>query len=372
MKKSSDTLALIFVVIIALFGSYIVQSTNTLIHCLGLAMIMFPIGAYGYYDVNDFLKMKNEEILKMNNGKKFDIVLMNPPYGDRIKNEPLHFKFVEKCNKIVNKQITVMPFKLINATSDRDKIWKEKFSQHLISVQEEDSKQFKDTGMPNVGIYYWDNNYNENNINIKYIDGNSQNVKSLLDISNINEIEQNIFKLLDNNDELIKFNLKIRSPKGTPIEERNKEKIKLCERFSKKDIYKNKWFLSVGAVGWGKNGTFITSKNVGNIYNNFNDILNNWINNDLTTIKYIVLNSKLAAENCLNALQRPLLRLTVYRIQDDQNLNNKCYRYVPNINWEDDRVKTDEGLLEVCGCPKDKCKEYAEYCKKIIDEVDKK
>ena len=37
---------------------------------------------------------------------------------------------------------------------------------------------------------------------------------------------------------------------------------------------------------------------------------------------------------------------------------------IPDINWEDDRVKTDEGLLEVCGCPKDKAKEYAEYCKK--------
>ena len=45
---------------------------------------------------------------------------------------------------------------------------------------------------------------------------------------------------------------------------------------------------------------------------------------------------------------------------------------IPDINWEDDRVKTDEGLLEVCGCPKDKAKEYAEYCKKIIAEVDKK
>ena len=50
----------------------------------------------------------------------------------------------------------------------------------------------------------------------------------------------------------------------------------------------------------------------------------------------------------------------------------KSYRYVPDIDWSDDRVKTDEGLLEVCGCPKDKCKEYADYCKKIIDKVDKK
>ena len=302
--------------------------------------------------------------------KKFDICLMNPPYGDRIKNEPLHFKFVKKCFEISDKQITIMPFKIINATSQRDKRWKEILSKHLISVQEEDSKQFKDTGMPNVGIYYWDNKYNSD-INIKYINNSEIIVKSLLDVSNINDTEKKIFDLLDNNDELIKFNLKIRSPKGTPINERNEEKTKLCEKFSKKSLYQNKWFLSVGAVGWGRNGMFITSKNVGNIYNNFNDILDDWINNDLTTIKYIVLNSEIDTKNCLAALQRPLLRLTVYRIQDDQNLNNKCYKYVPVIDWSDDRVKTDAGLLEVCGCPKDKCKEYADYCKKIIDEVDK-
>ena len=33
---------------------------------------------------------------------------------------------------------------------------------------------------------------------------------------------------------------------------------------------------------------------------------------------------------------------------------------------------TDEGLLEVCGCPKDKCKEYAEYCRKYMEEFDAK
>ena len=45
------------------------------------------------------------------------------------------------------------------------------------------------------------------------------------------------------------------------------------------------------------------------------------------------------------------------------------YKYVPNINWEDSRVTTDEGLLEVCGCPKDKCKEYAEYCMNYMKKL---
>ena len=79
------------------------------------------------------------------------------------------------------------------------------------------------------------------------------------------------------------------------------------------------------------------------------------------------------AENCKIAMKNPLLRLTCYRTQHYQRmLANRVYRYIPAIDWSNDKVKTDEGLLEMCGCPKDKCKEYAEYCKKIINEVDRK
>ena len=50
----------------------------------------------GKYDIKDFLEMKNSELLKMNQGKKFDICLMNPPYGTR-GGDDIHFKFTEKC-----------------------------------------------------------------------------------------------------------------------------------------------------------------------------------------------------------------------------------------------------------------------------------
>lgn len=36
------------------------------------------------YTVNDFLDMKNEDILKENGGKKLDIILANPPWGQSI------------------------------------------------------------------------------------------------------------------------------------------------------------------------------------------------------------------------------------------------------------------------------------------------
>ena len=80
-----------------------------------------------------------------------------------------------------------------------------------------------------------------------------------------------------------------------------------------------------------------------------------------------------AAENCKDALCRPLMRFCLYKTQYTKLIGIKNnYKYIPKIDWSDDRVKTDEGLLEVCGCPKDKCKEYTDYCKKIIEQVDKK
>lgn len=79
-----------------------------------------------------------------------------------------------------------------------------------------------------------------------------------------------------------------------------------------------------------------------------------------------------AAENCRIALRNPLLRFTIYRLQDDRHMCPRVYRCVPAIDWEDDRVRTDEGLLEVCGCPADKCLEYAGYCRGIIEKIDSK
>ena len=91
-----------------------------------------------------------------------------------------------------------------------------------------------------------------------------------------------------------------------------------------------------------------------------------------TCCTIMTFNSIKEAENCKIGLQNPLMRFFLYKLQDDQSMSARVYVGVPNIDWSDDRVKTDEGLLEVCGCPKDKCKEYANYCKKIIDKVDKK
>ena len=86
----------------------------------------------------------------------------------------------------------------------------------------------------------------------------------------------------------------------------------------------------------------------------------------------VIFNSAKSAYNCKLALERSLFRFILYKTQLDQHIyDKKTYKYIPDIDWEDSRCLTDEGLLEMCGCPKDKAKEYAEYVKNYVEERDK-
>lgn len=145
---------------------------------------------------------------------------------------------------------------------------------------------------------------------------------------------------------------------------------KSCEK--SEELYdKNMCGLLINRANGAQNGTAISSKN-GQIIKTYVDLLKFFKNNP-KAIGYnlLMFDSIKAANNCKIALQNSVLRFTLYKEQDDQNMTPRIYKYIPDIDWEDPRVKTDEGLLEVCGCPEDKAKEYAEYCKEIIEKVDK-
>lgn len=71
-------------------------------------------------------------------------------------------------------------------------------------------------------------------------------------------------------------------------------------------------------------------------------------------------------------MNRPLLRFCLYRTQNAQAMKRSVYKYIPDIDWSDERTKTDEGILEIVGFSKEQAIEFAKYTKKIIDEVDSK
>ena len=314
--------------------------------------------------------MKNKEELEKKTGvKRFDICIQNPPYSQRHNNNPIHFQFVEKVLEIAEKQIVIMPSRILHTTSENYNPWKEKFDKTLLSAEELKSDVFEGTGMMDVAIYEFSNNKNTDNIKIKTLSSDKWEEKSSLFDSTIhNTYEDGILKLLDNNGNIKLFNLKTGTSKKN-INYVNDDRKKVANKTLPK--YKDKYLLSVNIANGGMNGHYMSSDAGKIFYNDIEKVLNDWINRNVNAIKYIVFNSKLAAENCRDAMKRPLLRFALYRTQDDQNMNNKCYKYIADIDWEDNKVKTDKGILELCGCSKDKIDEYVKYCERIIDEVDK-
>lgn len=79
--------------------------------------------------------MSNDDIMEKNGGKKFDIVLMNPPYGN------LHLKFLEKAIKISDNVISIQPVRWLQDTlaetkksSDYNK-YKNSISEHINHIE---------------------------------------------------------------------------------------------------------------------------------------------------------------------------------------------------------------------------------------------
>ena len=312
---------------------------------------------------------------------KFDICLMNPPYvrGSNI----IHLKFVDRINDICNKQVSIFPISLVkNHGIKSQDIYKEKLSIYLSEVEEVPSSLFIGTRMQNCGIYVFNKDKKEDNICVKTLNFDIKNVKSLLDISEFTNYELEFIKYLEEqgSQDILSCCGALRNWKAQ-VQGLNDKKEKLTElvnhslRNLKKyyENHKNYYGLIINMINGAINGSALSSKN-GQIFNNYDDFVKLFVDRPIGTgYNILMFKSKTEAENCKIALQNPLLRFTLYRTQyGNRMLANRVYRYIPAIDWSDDKVKNDEGLLEMCGCPKDKTKEYAEYCKKIIDEVDNK
>ena len=303
----------------------------------------------------------------MNNGKKFDIILMNPPYGsDKSGDRYLHFKFVNKCLEFSDKQVVIMPVRMFKSDNKIYNQFKEKYDPSLISIEEVKSTLFEGTHMENTAIYYFNKSKKNNDIIIiKYENGQVDHKKSLFDLSRFTDYEKEISKYLYRETKPNYTDLKVRDVRI------KKDKEKLTE-FLNKELLKRlnkKVYLLTNLANGGMNGKWI-SGNAGQIFNNQKDLIEYGIKSKGAAKNIMQFDTLKEAENCKIALNNNVLRWILYKVQDDQSITSRIYKYIPDINWSNDKVKTDEGLLEICGCPKDKCKEYAEYCKKIIYNVD--
>lgn len=316
------------------------------------------------YDKNNYIKNIEKYIKDLE--MKFDICFMNPPYG-----QTLHYEFTEMTLKYAKNVISIMPNSIIKRDSIKFKKYKESYNNRLYAVEEVSSLVFDSTDMQNVAIYSF--NEHTDNINITYIDNKKENINGGI-------LNKDFLGFTDYENEFIKYLYNatpcIVDGNHTGEKSNNRKDVPNYIKHIFKKLPDNKVYLVVNAVdGSNKGGwthKYFSSK-VGQICNG-KDVLEKLLYERGGKIAhYMWFDSISAAENAKAAMLRPLLRFSLTHTQTNQNMSpSKTYIYIPDIDWTDSRVTTDEGLLEVCGCPKDKAKEYAEYCRKYMEDINNK
>ena len=312
---------------------------------------------------------------------KFDYIVGNPPFGS-VGGDTLHLKCLDMVyDKFIKKMLIIMPWGFVTKDTRSFKKYQIKFATKLQYVKEIAGNNFEGTHMPSVAIYEFTNEETETTI-LEDLSGKKTEKSDLTNISLFTPYEVEIIKYLENQgQQLMVWG---GGYSYCTKQSLNREGIfdeKLINKLINEAIIKNsehlyefnyKTFLITNKANGGMNGTFMSSK-VGLIFNNVDDLIRLFLERSVCSgYTIIILNSKQSAENCKKTLQRSLLRFTCYKTQIDQNMNiNRVYKYIPAIDWEDERCLTDEGLLEMCGCPKDKANEYAEYVKNYVEERDK-
>ena len=205
-----------------------------------------------------------------------------------------------------------MPHRCIYSTSDKYDSYKTEFNKTLIEVEEVDSGYFSDTNMLDVGIFTFDlNKLKDQDILIKYKNDKQEYVKSLFNISNITDYENEFLNyiLCDINN----INYNMFAPRKD-YKDPNKKMKEYFTRWGKK-LTKNIFLIACSANG-AINGKFFSGTN-GKILNGKEELYNYLVNTKGATCNIMQFDSKTAALNCKMAMQNPLLRLGLSKLQDD-------------------------------------------------------
>ena len=297
---------------------------------------------------------------------KFDYIVGNPPFGS-VGGDTLHLKCLDMVyDKFIKKMLIIMPWGFVTKDTRSFKKYQIKFAPKLQYVKEIAGNNFEGTCMASAAIYEFTNEETKTTI-LEDLSGNKTEKSDLTNISLFTPYEEEIIKYLESQGQQ-----KIIGDTGRLNCWKKSNNIKELIDISLKNIDFNKFGLLVNRTNGNVNGRFLNSNN-GLILHTYDDYFNFFINHKTSSgYNTLLFNSIKCANYCKIALQNSLLRFTCYKLQDGVAMVAKrVYKYIPAINWEDERCLTDEGLLEMCGCPKDKAKEYAEYVKNYVEERDK-
>ena len=285
----------------------------------------------GYYDVNDFLKMNNKEILDMNNGKKFDICLQNPPYDNGLGD-----KFLSKVTNISNIICTIQPLTWLLGKKQNQNIINN-ISNNYVKIETLNDKNEKifDADNPNI-------------ISIIYID-KLKNNKILINNNEYNSFSE-INKLTLKNDKLlINFNKIVKNlyEKSNLLEYiKYSPNIKAHALEINKHIEKNpnkNWYV-IRLTRYSKNYYILNNSSKPEL---FSEVGNKIIKNNKYYLEYYyAFNTKQSAQNFINYLNTYFCRTCLYNVQLDNQIINKNLKYIPWFDFSDEHFNKSSKKID--------------------------
>lgn len=156
-----------------------------------IIMKINDIDGNGFYDVKDFLDMKNEDIIKMNQGKKFDVILSNPPYN-------LANKMLAKYFEIGSEICTVQPSTWLLGKQQKKDIVKHVDTWDYSDIESINGNEFFDANIGGVMAIQLFKENNPINHNRRYIiyDGKEYNKCSEISSTSNDSLLQNFKNII--------------------------------------------------------------------------------------------------------------------------------------------------------------------------------
>lgn len=313
----------------------------------------------------------------VNTRRKFDAVVMNPPYSTT-GGANLHLEFTKAALEIADNVVSLFPFSFIYGKNKHYDPYKIAFDRRLITVEEIDSAVFSDTNMQNLGVYNFTKD-NDSVITITDLSGSSKIAGSLcgLDSFKMNESE---FVAAVRSVGSVDVALLRRDERGLPksvkdnnmnlsIDDARKIKSQMIADNMSSKFNAGMICLVVSASNGKMNGKIITSSS-GQICSDHDSLEDMLVTAPARDYRGLFVYSDKAAKNLKSACDRKLVRFLIYRMQRSQSITSDVVEIIPNIDWSNPKAKTDQGILELCGMAPDRARYWADYCADKIYQVD--
>lgn len=266
--------------------------------------------------------MTNEEILKKNGGRRYDVCLMNPPYGS--KGKTIANEFLNKVIEISDKVVSIQPptFLINRKDTNRSLPHNEQRTLDLFDKYYTDIDIFTNSAF-DIGI--------SQQLCIFYVDKTRDHIIKFKNDFGYNEYDkcENINKF-NNNEQILEFrkivsklceNENYLTKHINWTDPRNKQSVETRKNNDKSDL----WFVNIPYIhGWPGTPechTIVTKNTIPAQHNRGNH--------------YINFETKEECQNFINYLKTDFVRMCVWLLKNDNALAYKT-KLVPWFDFTDE------------------------------------